>query len=245
MFEQFYPWYNLPMRNQGFESSPIEPSGEDIQLQDNKEQERQKLYEGISLAIREMIPSYSKEQIIQTIKANGAAYEKADKELFSRLEELAKIKDDDEFVAQLSHRLRPMADVKIDQPELYESIQQQVILERPGYVKVNDLFAYESGKNDTYLQLHIFPVQERKDKLSLIKEGMQGLAQAVNENPNVQEVVAVAWIVASNPGLMKRLGFEIDAPMSEQELKEYFPNDKREIGKAHITREELLKRYLN
>src|SRR5271170_1378756 len=111
--------------------------------QNEKGQERQKLYEGISSSIREMIPSYSKEQIIQTIKTNGAAYEKADKNLFNGLDELANIKDDDEFIAQLSRRLQPMADVKVDQPELYELIQQQVILERPGYIKINDLFAYE------------------------------------------------------------------------------------------------------
>lgn len=213
--------------------------------QNDKERERQKLYEGLSSSIREMIPSYSKEQIIQTIKTNAAAYERVDKDLFNGLDELANIKDDDEFVAQLSRRLQPMADVKLDQPELYESIQQQVILERPGYVKVNDLFAYELGKDGTSFQLHIFPVQERNDKLSLLKEGMKGLAQAVDKDPNIQEVVAVAWIIASNPGLIKRLGFEIDDPMSEQERKEYFPNDTREISKAHITREELLKRYLN
>lgn len=215
------------------------------QLPNKKEQERQKLYEGLSSSIREMIPSYSKEEIIRTIKTNAAAYERVDKDLFNGLDELANIEDDDEFVAQLSHRLQPMVDVKLDQPELYESIQQQIILERPGYVKVNDLFAYELGKNDTYFQLHIFPVETRKDKLSLIKEGMKGLAEVVNKNPNIQEVVAVAWIVASNPGLMERLGFEIDGPMSEEERNEYFPIEAGEVGKAHITREELLKRYLN
>jgi len=234
------------MKEKGFKSVPVESSPEKAlpQSDNDKEQERQKLYEGISLSIREMIPLYSKKQIIQTIKANGAAYERADKGLFNGLDELANIKDDDEFVAELSRRLRPMADVKLDRAELYESIQQQVILERPGYVKVNDLFAYESGENDTYFRLHIFPVETRKDKLSLIKEGMRELAQAVNENPNIQEVRATAWIVASNPGLIKRLGFEIDGPISEQEQKEHSPYETREVGKAHITREELLKRYL-
>jgi hypothetical protein len=235
--------YNLHMEKD-FESAPAESYIREELPKDDKEQERQKLYEGLTSSVRELMALYSKEECIQTIKTNAAAYAKANPGLFDRLDELANIENDNEFIVALSYCLRPLVDVKIDQPELYESIQQQVILERPGYVKVNDLFAYEPVGNDVY-QLHIFPVRTRSDKLGLIKEGMKQLAEVVDKDPNIKEIRGTSWIVASNPGLMKMLGFTIDAPMSEQERKEYFPNDTRDIRKAHITREELLGKYLN
>ena len=166
------------------------------------------------------------------------------RELPQLLDEAMAIQDDKEFIGKVSELLRPVAVTKIDNPKLYEAIQQRKILEQKGYVKINDLFAYGLGESGDYLHLHIFPVKEREGKLGLIKEGMRELARIVEANKNIKVATATSWIVAKNPRMMQTLGFEIEGPIDEGIRKKHFSDDSRPISKAYITRQELLKRYL-
>jgi hypothetical protein len=50
--------------------------------------------------------------------------------------------------------------------------------------------------------------------------------------------------VASNPGLLEKLGFEIEGPIDEETRKKHFADDPRPISKAVISREKLLEKYL-
>ena len=177
----------------------------------------------------------------QRIKAEAAPFlgDKQEK-IFKALDEASTIQDDEEFVTAVSELLRPLVDMKIDDPEAYETIRRQ----RHDYVRVNDLLAYNIGAGGDYIQLHVFPSEERKDKLGLLKEGMRKLAVDVNASKNIKFVSATSWIVASNPHLLELLGFEIEGPIDEETREKDFKDDPRPISRATISREKLLEKYL-
>jgi PAS domain-containing protein len=206
---------------------------------------KRQIYLEIEDKLKKEISQSSRTDCVQRIKTEAGPF-LGDKqqEIFEALDNALAIQDNEEFIARVSDLLRPLADMKIDDPRKYETIQKQTILDRRGYVEVNDLFAYGLGETGDYIHLHIFPVQERQDKLSLIKEGMRKLAQDVEANKNIKFVTATSWIVASNPRLLEMLGFDVEGPIDEETRKKYFEDDPRPISKAVISREKLLEKYL-
>ncbi len=73
---------------------------------------------------------------------------------------------------------------------------------------------------------------------------MKELARQVSQNEKIKEIQATSWIVASNPGLLKKAGFNVEGAITEEMRTTHFNDEDRPVAWAHINREKLLERYL-
>lgn len=147
--------------------------------------------------------------------------------------------------------IAPFLDLKFSDPTNFDRAMEMSsrsrIEEEGGYIKLNDLLYYGYGydPNGLFVHLHVAPAQTLPDKIALLRGGLKRLASQIVNDQRVGSIVATSWIVAEHPRLIERLGFVVDGPIDEQTRKKYFADDSRPISKAHVSREDFLKRYLS
>jgi hypothetical protein len=84
------------------------------------------------------------------------------------------------------------------------------------------------------------------EKLRLMRDGLRELARRLEQDASmkdVSQITATSWIVAAHPRILEGLGFTVDGPIDEEKRQRDFADETRPISKAHITREDFLKRY--
>ncbi len=113
---------------------------------------------------------------------------------------------------------------------------------------LNELLRYHI-KDGTQIYLHVSPARTigLQEQLRLLREGLSLLAKKLDsdsELKKVESVNAVSWIVATNPGLLTKMGFTYKGTLNRQENPEYFSDDPRDVGEASISRGDFLKKYL-
>lgn len=94
--------------------------------------------------------------------------------------------------------------------------------------------------------------KDKRDGTSIFAEkligGFHTLAEELRTNPkiaSVNEIEAISWIVKKYPEWFTFLGFAIDTePIDESLRKTIFPDEAPgSVYRAHISREELLKKF--
>lgn len=113
------------------------------------------------------------------------------------------------------------------------------------FYPVNEILCFGiSGDN-----LHIHFTEASRfnyaEKEAIVIDGLKNLAIIVASNPEIDKVTASSWMVARFPRQIKKLGFEIMGPISEEFRKEHFKDEKRPVHWAMMTREEFLAKYLS
>ena len=78
----------------------------------------------------------------------------------------------------------------------------------------------------------------------MTREGLEELAKTVKENQAVKRVEAISWIVADHPKILEKLGFTVVGEIDEEMRRKYYADDNRPIGRATVSREDFLRRYL-
>lgn len=201
-------------------------------------------------ALRGIILSDGRGAVVDKVRKDALAYLSGDsseaENLLLDLDEALKIPDENESIDKALKILAPVIFFKIDHPEEYQQIQRERIVNDERFIKINDLFAYGIGRSaeGDFIHLHVFPAEGRKDMVALMRDGMRKLAEIVENDQSIKKVIATSWIVASNPGLLRRLGFEILGPISEEERDKYFKGETRPISKAVLPLDRLEK-YLD
>jgi len=157
--------------------------------------------------------------------------------LHNSLEDVAGITDENEFVEKMLPVAKYYLDIQAGKLEQFEAIErQQMYDEHPTYRELNQLFAYELEDDEIHLHVPANKGTTIKDKLRLIDDGLKRLAEIVNDNTRIKQVVGRSWIVGENPKLLERLGFKVtDIETNPDGVK---------VGMATISRKELLDRYL-
>jgi hypothetical protein len=115
-------------------------------------------------------------------------------------------------------------------------------MSQEGMKPLNEIMYY--GGRDDYIHIHLANARDLKNLRALVLDGLQKLAEVIKNNEKVKTIEATSWIVAKNPGLMEKMGFEVEGEIDEEFRRRHFSDDKRKISKATIGREEFLKRYL-
>ncbi len=76
--------------------------------------------------------------------------------------------------------------------------------------------------------------------------GMRALAEKLQNDPvfsAVENIEATSWIVAKGPRMMKRFGFTVQTEPLDEETMRHFVGEDRPVGKASMTKEEVILRY--
>jgi hypothetical protein len=148
------------------------------------------------------------------------------------------IKNKKEFVEATLRAIEPIIDLRINKPEVFvpERIDNREIIE------INELLSYEIESD--IVQIHIVPEGKVENAMAKFGDGLQKLAHIISELKDIKTVEASSWIVANHPKLPERYGFTIDGQIDEITREKYFADEKRKVWRAHMDRDEFLKRYL-
>ncbi|PIP68863.1 hypothetical protein CO033_00585 [Candidatus Nomurabacteria bacterium CG_4_9_14_0_2_um_filter_32_10] len=166
------------------------------------------------------------------------------KEIKKELEECKKISDKTEFMKKVINILKPLAFSMDEHPKEFAEFQRKAFNESLNLTPINEMLSYRVDEGD--LHLHLAPATDISNitKIRLIKDALEKLPKIVDSNKKVKKISATSWIVASNPGLLEKVGFKNEGPISEETKKRDFAGETHPISRATITREEFLTKYL-
>ncbi len=165
------------------------------------------------------------------------------KKIKESLEACSQIEDKKEFIESIISALEPILDFRKSSPEAFEQMRRQAAMEQEGMTPINEILYY--GGREDYLHIHLAPAKDAGiGKLrAQVLEGLQKLAEVIKDNKQIKEIEATSWIVAKNPKLMEKLGFEVHGEIDEEFRRQHLSGDERKISRATISRKEFLKRY--
>lgn len=163
-------------------------------------------------------------------------------EVRKSLQTCSKTEDKKEFVDGVMLALQPVLTFRKNNPQAFEKLAREVAMSQEGMKPLNEIMYY--GGRDDYIHIHLANARDLKNLRALVLDGLQKLAEVIKNNEKVKTIEATSWIVAKNPGLMEKMGFEVEGEIDEEFRRRHFSDDKRKISKATIGREEFLKRYL-
>lgn len=156
------------------------------------------------------------------------------------IEECASIGNEKKFVERVILALEPLITYRKAHPKDFEEIRWLA----EGNKLLNDLLYY--NKNGNGVKIHL----SSAEGISAIKlrrsvlDGLEKLAQEIKDDEEITEVRATSWIVAKNPRLLEKMGFEVEGEIDEELKTNHFSDETRPISTAVMSKEEFLKRYL-
>jgi hypothetical protein len=153
-----------------------------------------------------------------------------------------------EFIERAMAAVQPVLNLEVivkTESQARELIREEG--QKDGSISLSEILSCSPDSRGDRLHLHWAPswTISPEQRMRLLLEGMQKLAQIVKTDEKIKRVEATSWVVTKMPDLLKGSGFIIDGPISEVDKKDNFPLEEGEVGTAHIDREELLARYLN
>lgn len=171
-----------------------------------------------------------------------------EKGVIEALEQCKSIEDKDQFLESSFNALKPIFDLRFHNEEEFRKLQRQAFVEARDFIKINEVLSYGYG-GDT-VHIHLAPPKGVKRAHAEFINGLKELAKLINEKEELRDI---KYITAASPlismhggeSIMKnRLGFTNIEAIDEEERKKHFPNEKREVKRASISREDFLNRYL-
>lgn len=151
------------------------------------------------------------------------------------------------FMEKSFNAIKGLIDKKIENPEIFERARREGIMQHQGNIKLSELMYYNVDLENGVAFIHIAPKGDLRlaEIIKSFREGMKKLAGYVKDDERIKEIQAISWIVASNPGLLEKAGFEVKGDITEEIRSKYFNDEDRSIAWAKMSREALLDKYLN
>lgn len=151
----------------------------------------------------------------------------------------------DEFVSSAFEILKPLVDKSIEQPEAFEKQRRERVFEQGDNIRLSELLYYnfdlETGT--AYVHSGYKAGLEKEGVITAFRKGLKELGKQVKAEERIKEIRATSWIVAAKPGLLKKMGFTVEGPISEELRAKHFSKESRPISSAHISREKFLEEY--
>lgn len=165
-------------------------------------------------------------------------------EIKSGLNGCVEIKDREKFIEKIRTLIEPIYQAKQNNPVVFAEFQRKIFSERSNFTPVNEIISFGIYKGE--LHIHLAPASDFGvgKKIALAKDGLKKIAKIVSDNPEIKKIFATSWVVASNPGIFQKLGFEVLGNISDQLRKEHFQDENRPVSRAVISRGEFLRKYL-
>ncbi len=166
--------------------------------------------------------------------------EDAIKKIKNDLADCSLINNQEEFINKGIESLSSLVNWSQADPRAFEAKLRENVVAVNGYKSLNEMLTY--GEEDDHIHLHVNPSETLRlsEKLYLIKDGLRKLKEILRSKENIKEVIAVSWIVANNPGIMEKLGFTVEGPITPEDKERHLNNDNRDIYFAHISRDDIL-----
>ncbi len=220
--------------------------GQNFKIESLKEDARRKL--GRIFDEREELEGKIDDLVfkLELYQSHGLSFDKGT--IIRGLQESIDIKDKDTFIKHLLNVLGPIMTLKLEEPEVFESVEREAQLRESGYIKLSEVLRLELEGNEA--RLHLVAATELIKGAGIgtfkreIEDGLLELSEIVKNNGDIEQIVATSWITAKNPRLLEKLGFTIVGEISNEE-RAHYEDEERPIARAIMTRKDFLVRYGN
>ncbi len=163
--------------------------------------------------------------------------------MVSWLEDCRLLVDKEAFVDRVFSAQEALLEFRNSNPEEFQRIWRQSV----EYFPLNEVLSYNRAlyeKGSEHIFIHLDPVEQGEVSMSQIKKGLGMLVEVLEKDESIKVINAYSWIVAKNPGIFEKLGFELGETLNDEEMEKYFPGEKRPVRRSSITREDFFKKYL-
>ena len=152
-------------------------------------------------------------ELIQWASDNAIEFGVDREEFLKQVESAKKEVDPDKSAALLSPLFDPLCELYARDPERVEELRRKHVLALPGHVVLSDLMFYETKRDPSVARLHVTLGRELNDARAAheLRRALTNLAVKVSQDPKIQRVEAVSYIVAQRPELLTLAGFTIDS----------------------------------
>lgn len=161
----------------------------------------------------------------------------------ARIESLADAPDEETFVDQAVAAMQSILHFQREHPD----IARRIMLERHKFTPLNEVLSYGLTDDGEIVHIHLLPTTDQPRLRSLVLDGLRVLARQIQEHPEnfvqLRAITATSWIVAEYPEVMKRLGFSVNGPDSEEFRQRHFNSEEQDIDRASISKSDFLARY--
>lgn len=166
-------------------------------------------------------------------------------EIKKQLEDCKKIESGAEFIEKVKNIFKTISIAMDEHPEEFNRLQRKIFVEYHNFTPLNEIFSYRIDDGD--LHLHLAPASDLNTgkKIQAIKDALEKLIKIISSDKKIKEISATSPIVTSNPGILKRMGFKIEGPISKERQKKDFGNETDTASRAVISRKEFLSKYSN
>lgn len=213
--------------------------------QKQKEEERAEMYKIVKGRLLVLFNDKNQEEIdslYREIRIYASIAELDPELVIEGMKKGFTLENPEEFVNTTFELLKKLTDKKIEQPELFEMARRKSMIQGEGNTRLSKLGYYRfDDVKEGVISIHIAPKGnlEFVEVIKSFREGFKELVKKVEEDKRIKEIQAISWIVASNPELLKQLGFVIDGPTDDKDLN----SGEKPVWKAHVSREALLEKH--
>ena len=161
----------------------------------------------------------------------------------SGLENATTLNDLDTFISACLKAIQPFIELRVDYAKKYEDVEARDIMEKQGYISLNERVSY--SKEGDRIQLHLATAFEVKEKIEdLYRDALYKIVEIVKSNPTILFIGGSSWINATRTygGMKERLGFSL-SETSDEVFQKHHTKEARPVKDATMTRDEFLRRY--
>lgn len=152
------------------------------------------------------------------------------------------------FIQRALDAIQPILAYQRAHPKESQIAARRAFVEHGGFTPINELLSYGHREDGETIHIHLAPADGIENWRERVLDGFHELAHQVQAHPdewqNFKRLTATSWIVAKNPGLLTRLGFTIEGPISDEARRKHFAGETRPIARAIMDRQTLLDKYL-
>lgn len=165
------------------------------------------------------------------------------KQIIKNLEKCKNIESGAEFIKEVKNTLKEVTAAIDTHPEEFSKLKRKLFIEKHNFTPINELFSYRIDGGD--LHLHLSPGEDMGtgSKIKFIKDALEKLSQIINTNKGVKIISATSPLVTTSPGLLKRVGFKIEGPLSKEKQEADFGTGSPIATRASISRKDFLEKY--
>jgi len=154
-------------------------------------------------------------------------------QILEDIEKSCSLQDKNEFIDSIMSILSPVLEDK-------DFIEQY--FRENNFLPLNEILEY--GISGPVAHIHLS--QDAKIGLRGFEEGLNILADIVEQHEEIQMITASSDLITGHESLVRKFGFHIDGLISKEDHKKYFPDKPIDtVTMSHMERQEFLARHKN
>lgn len=160
--------------------------------------------------------------------------------LKNNLRDCCELDNKDEFIEKCFIVFKPLIDWYYNNPREFEAALRINALRVNKFTPLNEVLTYGRWKDIIHIHVAVSETLSLGEKLAMMKDGFYKLAEMLRNDDSIKTVSATSWIVAANPGILEKWGFEILGEISPELREKHFKKEKRIVFEARATRDNFL-----